>query len=133
MTNDLISREALQYIYSKECHGECQFCNHARYTGADGKHEYGCALINDAPAVDAAPVVRCKECVYWMDRHVLLNDGTRRPFNPGEDDVTCDVGINCGARCMFDADYMDGNGPFRQKEDFCSRGVKKDEGVENDG
>ena len=57
MTNDLISREALQYIYSKECHGECQFCNHARYTGADGKREYGCALINDAPAVDAAPVV----------------------------------------------------------------------------
>lgn len=83
-------------------------------------------FIAGLPAVDAAPVVRCKECVYWMDRHVLLNDGTRRPFNPGEDDVTCDVGINCGARCMFDADYMDGNGPFRQEEDFCSRGVKKE-------
>lgn len=84
-------------------------------------------FIAGLPAVDAAPVVRCKECIYWMDRHVLLNDGTRRPFNPGEDDVACDVGINCGSRCMFDADYMDGNGPFRQKGDFCSRGVKKED------
>ena len=27
-------------------------------------------IINDAPTIDAVPVVRCRECTYWLGEHV---------------------------------------------------------------
>lgn len=50
MSKDLISRKALQKAFADECIGECSLCDHARH-----KPE-GCALIDDAPAVDVEPV-----------------------------------------------------------------------------
>ena len=124
MTNDLISREAL--LGKAITVTEIDEGGWERVLRAVPVEE-----IEAAEAVDAKPVVRCGDCAYWLDRHVLLADGTRRPYEPGEDNVTADVGINCGARCMLDADYMGGNGPFRQKEDFCSRGAKMDGGEDD--
>ena len=121
MANDLISREAALEIIMKYCPDDDGSCSKADVDPREMLDE-----IESLPAVDAAPVVRCVDCSYWLDRHVLLNDGTRRMYEPSEDHVTADIGINCGARCMLDADYMGGNGPFRQGEDFCSRGVRKD-------
>lgn len=31
-------------------------------------HEIGVIAVNDAPTVDAVPVVRCKDCIYWNER-----------------------------------------------------------------
>ena len=50
MNNDLISRSALQKVFEAECVGECGCCKHIRH------NPEGCALIDDAPAVDAEPV-----------------------------------------------------------------------------
>ena len=50
MNKDLISRKALQKAFADECIGECSLCDHARH-----KPE-GCALIDDAPAVEVEPV-----------------------------------------------------------------------------
>ena len=50
MNNDLISRKALQEAFTNECIGECGICEHIRH------NPEGCALIDDAPAVDAEPV-----------------------------------------------------------------------------
>ena len=46
----LINRESLQTVFEKECVGECGCCKHAKHDPE------GCALIDNAPAVDAKPV-----------------------------------------------------------------------------
>lgn len=43
------------------------------------------ALI-DCPTIDAVPVVRCRDCVYWNDRWCYINDGYF------EDDDFCSYG-----------------------------------------
>lgn len=54
--NDLISRDALLAAYD------------AVHKGPPGVAR---KLIAEAPAVDAVPVVRCKDCIYWHG----TNDG----------------------------------------------------------
>ena len=70
--NDLISRAALL----KEC-AECQktdphfeergWANHFINSAGEPSTEWYCVedMIENAPAVDAVPVVRCKNCKYW--------------------------------------------------------------------
>ena len=53
---DLISRSALQKVFEAECVGECGCCKHVKH------NPEGCALIDDAPAVDTIEVIRCKDC-----------------------------------------------------------------------
>lgn len=79
-------------------------------------------------AEDIIPVVRCKDCVYWKDRHIRLNDGTERPYNSTDDEfVSSSVGYNISAKCH----YEDGRGwnsdksVFRNADDYCSRGVRR--------
>lgn len=50
MNNDLINRRALQAVFENECVGLCDCCEHIRH------NPEGCALIDNAPAVDAEPV-----------------------------------------------------------------------------
>lgn len=50
MNNDLISRQALLEAYDRE------------HEGAPGMAR---RLIEEAPAVDAVEVVRCKDCIWW--------------------------------------------------------------------
>ena len=78
--------------------------------------------IEDAPTVEAVPVVFCKDCVYFRERHVRLADGTERDYASGEESVTADVGINVGSQCRKEEEPC-----FREGGDFCSRGVRRSE------
>ena len=60
--------------------------------------------IREAPAVDAVPVVRCKDCVHWDDD----------PDTYGTDDGP-------KGKCMKSFEMM-------CADDFCSHGERKDGG-----
>ena len=96
------------------------------------------ACINNAPTIDAEPVVHCKDCVYYHKPHVQRKDGTEcdisevpdeyKPF-PLTNMCNSDYGINVGGKCEYDnnyAPYEDDKTVFRQPEDFCSRGRRKE-------
>ena len=114
-------------------------------------------LIEDAPTIDRttsskfkrmavqlgyAPVVRCKECVYWTPRHVKMNDGTIRFYERNEGIVTIEKGINVGSYCkrFYDVTvhgYRDGEPcidktkAWCNQDDFCSYGERKNNGNED--
>lgn len=88
--------------------------------------------IEDIPAADVRPVVRCKDCVYWQKPQVRLNDGTYRDYEPGEYEngsffggVTSDVGINIGSFCAkYNTEHQNRIPQFMDENDFCSKGYK---------
>ena len=55
-------------------------------------------MVKEAPTIDAVPVVRCKDCIYFHD----YGDGVK----------------NC---------WGDGGGIFTKDDDFCSHAERKDE------
>lgn len=128
--DDLISRSALL----------CEIRRYAHlYLTADQKTAlvFAVGQIETAPAVDAAPVVRCKDCIYFHEAHVLCNDGTEKPFSAfpkeafgvfGDCCVKSDYGINIGAQCEIEkhSGYSEDKSVFRNPEDFCSRGARMD-------
>jgi hypothetical protein len=67
--------------------------------------------IDNAPTVDAVPVVRCKDCTYYKESRVLAPNKfcfrLKHPTEPGK------IGYN----------FAD--------NDFCSRGVRRNEGADN--
>lgn len=75
-------------------------------------------------------VVRCKDCKYWRDEYVTLNDGRERPHIPEDIDhlglpyVSISVGINHGAMCHIEdhTGWIVDKSVFRNAEDYCSRG-----------
>lgn len=84
-------------------------------------------MIEDAPTIDAVPVVHCEDCAWWEDEHVLLSDGTTRPYTEEEKEncplgVTADIGINVGSRCMVNPHITS---LFRNANDYCSRAMRK--------
>ena len=83
--SDLISRTALLAEYDK---------HHVGPPGGARK------LIEAAPTIDAVPVVRCKDCEYWMYEYD-------------------DVGL-----CAVDVPDVDG--VERHASDFCSHGERKE-------
>lgn len=104
----------------------------------DGWDNWGVyALINRQPAADVVEVVRCKECKFWKDIHVLQNDGRERQYKEEEyyEDgrflfspvVTNAIGINVGSLCMYEHNrgWNCDKTVFRQANDFCSRGEKR--------
>ena len=90
MNNDLISREALLKVL-------CEGCNGAKKKGC-GNPCCDYELIELAPAVDAEPVVRCKDCAEYI------------PW--GDDRICGRIGS-----------YFGNTKP----NDYCSRGRKNDE------
>ena len=88
--------------YMDECSKESRF---RVYYG------YAKSFIDDAPTVDAVPVVRCKDCKYWSDE-----DGTL----PRSDGVLF-------ARCKVHNYLLDGRhtGWCPTENDFCSYGERK--------
>lgn len=60
-----------------------------------------CISINEAPTVDAVPVVRCNECKWWK---------TNYTWSRGK--------YNFCAREAYE--------PLRNGEDFCSYGERRD-------
>ena len=52
--SDLISRSALLKSFKERCQGNCKRCDHSTFLASD-EH---CSLIDEAPTVEARPVVR---------------------------------------------------------------------------
>ena len=93
-------------------------------------------IIEDTPTVDAVPVVRCKDCIYFQQEQVKTSEGTYRNKFPNEGMVSVDVGINIGSHCKRVVDvreegFRDGEPTiertylWRNEDDFCSRGKRK--------
>lgn len=103
MNNDLISRSALQKVFEAECVGECRYCKHIRH------NPEGCALIDDAPAVDAEAVRHGEWIPSSIDpydpyfRCSVCDQGYSTIYHDGEEMNYCP---NCGAK--MDAEVQDG-------------------------
>lgn len=49
------------------CDNDCQYCAmHYGACEAELRMSQVQCIINSAPAIDAVPVVRCRDCKYWM-------------------------------------------------------------------
>ena len=74
--------------------------------------EYDTKLIDEIPAADVVPVVRCRDCKYWGDEDGKLQDS---------DGALC-------ARCTVHNYLIDGRhtGWCPTENDFCSYGERKD-------
>lgn len=127
--SDLISRSKLQFAIKRN-----------QTIMRDGEHYIRLSAVLEklriAPAVDAVPVVRCRECVFFRERHVRTEDGQMKSYDEfppeafsrlGTGDVTSDYGINVGSQCLVDCNrgYGEDKTVFRQPDDYCSRGVRK--------
>ena len=93
--------------YMDECSKEIRF---RVYYG------YAKSFIDNAPTIDAVPVVRCRECKYWGDEDGKLQDSDGVLF----------------ARCKVHNYLIDGRhtGWCPTENDFCSYGERK-EGADN--
>ena len=97
--------------------------------------------IDNAPTIDAVPVVRCKDCIYYHKRHVLLDDGTEVDYDSEivkeylkskrndclfDGYVGSDLGINVGGKCEYDKNngYIEDKTVHRNEDDFCSKGKR---------
>ena len=102
----LIDANALM-SYMDECSKERRF---RVYYG------YAKSFINDAPTIDAVPVVRCRECKYWGDEDGKLQRSDGVLF----------------ARCKIHNYLLDGRhtGWCPTENDICSYGERK-EGADN--
>lgn len=95
-------------------------------------------LIDDTSTTDVEKAVRCKDCRYFQDRYIELPDGSKRPYEKGENIVPLSVGINVGSYCKR-IDYaivhghrdgepsVDETRLWTKPDDFCSYGERKDE------
>ena len=88
----LIDADAYKILYGKECPKDCGVCDF-------DQKDCMCGLIDKAPTVDAAPVVRCKDCEY------------------GDYDSKPDGAMVC---------LRTKDGFWRKETDFCSYGKRKD-------
>ena len=81
---------------------------------ADAVTMHGVKIINQFPAVNAVPVVRCRECKYWGDEDGKLQSSDGVIF----------------ARCKINNYLLDGRhtGWCPTENDFCSCGERKDGG-----
>ena len=55
----LIDADTYKMLHCKECPSDCGACDLVY-----GKDDI-CGLIDQAPIIDAVPVVRCKDCAYF--------------------------------------------------------------------
>ena len=79
---------------------------------ADAVTMQGVKIINQFPAVNAVPVVRCRECVHWGDRAGKLKNSDGDLF----------------ARCKIHNYLIDGRhtGWCPTENDFCSYGEREE-------
>ena len=76
-----IDGNALRKDHALSCPGDCASCDAC--SAADGR--LFCGLIDEAPTLDAVPVVRCRECKHYREnercsmsavyRHCALHKG----------------------------------------------------------
>ena len=80
----------------KDCETGYRSCEYDRiYSKMDF-----CGWLDDAPTVDAVPVVRCKDCRYWKKSSLFSGH------------MVCRYVVDCSV--------------VRREDDFCSRGERKD-------
>lgn len=79
-------------------------------------------------------IIFCKECQYWRDAFVRQNDGRWRQYKESDRDpifntllVSNDVGINEGAKCMYEDNkgWATDHTVFRNEDDYCSKARKR--------
>ena len=111
MNRDLISRAALRKEFDHKCHGECCVC-------VERDDESGeCGLVRWAPVVDAAIVVRCKDC-----RHSeLLRDSELKKESPW-----CYYMEHC--RLCRNTDLVDDESLLVEDDFYCAFGEHRDGG-----
>lgn len=59
----LIDADAYKALHCKKCPSDCGVCSLVY-----GKDDM-CGLIDQAPTIDAVPVVRCKDCKWFADNN----------------------------------------------------------------
>lgn len=108
----------------------------------NGEYFVYCQDIDEAPTVDAVPVVRCRECKFWMPEHIERDDGSIMLYEqlprmePGMAPI--EFGVNVGSYCtlcenVITHGFRDGNPSldctrlWRREDDYCSRGERKGE------
>lgn len=135
--DDLISRsELIQEIKRQFRCAECDNYGGIRCRACPGDDMIN--LAEDSCAVDAVQVVRCKDCIYFKERHVLTPDGQEKSYaempqeafgSLGNVGVTSGYGINVCSQCIVDCGrgYGEDKTVFREPGDFCSRGVRKED------
>lgn len=78
----LIDADYLSEEFDNRCPGECDCCG--EYTNSKS----GCKVIDDAPTVDAVPVVRCKDCrrqtICYHSEDYFCADGEKVTVCPTE-------------------------------------------------
>ncbi len=91
--------------------------------------------LSDIPAVDAIPVVRCKDCIYYDLPHV--EDGCERyEYSDMPEDafdslgtglVHIGYGVNVGGRCCVDdmKGYSEDKRVFVNESNYCGRAIRK--------
>ena len=76
-----------------------------------------CKVLNDAPTIDAVPVIRCKDCKHWIPYDWMFSDvwQSKNIDDYPENEIGCE--------------YCDSS---MTSNDFCSRGERKDGEHETD-
>lgn len=106
-----------------------------RETDPTGEEQIGLLnghrIVRIHPSADVAPVVRCKDCKWFVPKHIRLDDGSTREYTEEEKKlplgVPGNVGINCGSRCMRYISWLENSVPvWVQENDFCSYGERKE-------
>lgn len=116
--------------------------------------DYGETLINprdfadavcDSPTVDAVPVVRCRECKFWMPEHIERDDGSIMLYEqlPWMEPrmAPIEFGVNVGSYCtlcenVITHGFRDGKPSldctrlWRREDDYCSRGQNRDQSAD---
>lgn len=83
-------------------------------------------------------LVHCKDCIYFQKKHIRLPDGSKRPYEKGENIVPASVGINVGSYCTriehaivhgyrCGEPSVDKTRLWIDADDFCSYGERNDE------
>nr|DAV08460.1 MAG TPA: hypothetical protein [Caudoviricetes sp.] len=108
-------------------------------------HRLICKVLEEAPTVDAVPVVRCRECKFWMPEHIERDDGSIMLYEqlprmePGMAPI--EFGVNVGSYCTLCENvvthgFRDGNPCldctrlWRREDDYCSRGQRRDQSAD---
>lgn len=123
MNNDLISRSALLAEY-------CNGCDALAKKMCDQDICGVAMMINDAPAVDAVEVCRCKDCVWYKPAHFDCDDGKEYPWDGIMRLGERTDGIYVGAKCKHERNTAYGykDMAFRKADDFCSYGERREDG-----
>nr|DAK68971.1 MAG TPA: hypothetical protein [Caudoviricetes sp.] len=129
---------------SKEAFEKCSYKGKCgRFDDAFFLDESECDKFNQSIKsciVDAVPVVRCRDCKFWMPAHIERDDGSIMPYEqlprmePGMAPI--EFGVNVGSYCTLCENvvthgFRDGNPCldctrlWRREDDYCSRGQRR--------